>query len=130
MPATWNTAPLSQVPPTAGGPVFGGILDNGNVSWLAVPPVNEDVPHVLVNGAVASSAAVGAALTCTMGNWLGTPTGYAYQWKSGATNVGTNSNTYTVVAGDIGNNVTCTVTATNASGSTVAPPSNAISCHA
>ena len=42
------------------------------------------------------------------------------------TNVGTNANTYTVVAGDAASNMTCVVTATNANGGTAAPASNAI----
>lgn len=71
-------------------------------------------------------AIVGSVLICTMGNWFGVPTGYAYQWKRGVTNVGTNANTYTVVAGDAANNITCVVSATNANGTTAAPASNAI----
>jgi hypothetical protein len=42
---------------------------------------------------------------------------YAYQWKRGATNVGTNSSTYTTVAADIGSTMTVVVTATNTAGS-------------
>ena len=61
-----------------------------------------------------------------MGNWTGSPTAYAYQWKRDATNVGTNSNNYTVVAGDVGHSLTCTVTATNSLGTTTAPPSNSV----
>jgi hypothetical protein len=124
----WVTVPVAQVPPNAGA-VYGAPT-NGDATYLAMSPVNEDRPAVLFNGAVVPSAAVGSALTCTMGNWLGAPTGYAYQWHSGVTVVGTNSNTYTLVAGDVGNNVSCTVTATNATGSTVGPPSNLVACHA
>jgi hypothetical protein len=69
---------------------------------------------------------VGSVLNCTMGNWFGVPTSYAYQWKRGVTNVGTGVNTYTTVAGDSGNSITCVVSATNANGTTVAPASNAI----
>lgn len=126
----WLTVPLAQVPPNAGAVYGQNALAGADATYLALPPVNEDIPVVLVGGVLAPSAAVGAALTCTVGNWLGTPTGYAYQWKRGATNIGTNSNAYTVVAGDVGANVTCTVTATNAAGSTAAPPSNAVACHA
>jgi hypothetical protein len=67
-------------------------------------------------------------LTCTQGNWAGTPTSYAYQWQRDGTNVGTNANTYTLVAGDSGHNVGCIVTATNAQGSTAAPLSNTVHC--
>lgn len=83
-------------------------------------------PQYIDTPAIYGTAAVGAVLTCTMGNWFGVPTAYAYQWKRGVTNVGTNANTYTVVAGDAANSMTCVVSATNANGTTVAPASNAI----
>ena len=63
---------------------------------------------------------VGQTLSSTTGTWTGTaPITYSYQWKRGATNIGTNSSTYTLVQADAGNtsNITCVVTATNAGGS-------------
>jgi hypothetical protein len=61
-----------------------------------------------------------------MGNWNGEPTSYAYQWKrDGSADIGT-GDTYAVVAEDGGHSITCVVTATNAQGSTAAPPSNAV----
>jgi hypothetical protein len=84
-------------------------------------PSNVDVPNLSGNGAV------GETLTCTMGNWHGEPTGYAYDWKSDGTAIsGASGNTYVVAAGDAGKSITCVVTATNAAGSTEAPPSNAV----
>jgi hypothetical protein len=83
-------------------------------------PKNRDVPYVSGTGTV------GETLSCTMGNWDGEPTSYAYQWKrDGTLNLGTDSS-YQIVAGDAGHSLTCVVTATNARGSTAAPPSNAI----
>jgi surface protein len=55
-----------------------------------------------------------------LGGWGNSPTSYTYQWKRGATNIGTNANTYTLVAADSGAAITCVITATNASGSTPA----------
>lgn len=86
----------------------------------SVAPTNVDVPNI------SGTAAVGATLTATTGNWTGEPDTYAYQWKSGATNVGGNSPAYVVAPGDAGASITCVVTATNIGGSTAAPPSNAI----
>jgi hypothetical protein len=84
-------------------------------------PVNTAVPHVSGTGAV------GATLNCTMGTWDGEPTGYAYDWmRDGASTSATGAD-YIVVAGDAGHSLTCVVTATNAAGSTAAPPSNAVS---
>ena len=87
------------------------------------PPSLVDVPAVTPIG----SATVGDSLTCTTGNWRGTPDTYAYAWMAGEKAVGTNSASYTPVAADAGSEVTCTVTATNAYGATAAPPSNAVS---
>ena len=78
----------------------------------ATAPVNTVAP--LVSG----SSYVGDVLTTTDGTWTGSPTSYSYQWKRGATNIGTNANTYTLVTADANTNITCVVTATNAIGST------------
>jgi hypothetical protein len=78
------------------------------------PPENVDVPHVSQSGDV---------LSCTMGNWTGAPTSYAYQWQMDGADVGTDADSYTVTADDVGLTATCIVTATNAIGSTAAPPS-------
>jgi hypothetical protein len=58
-------------------------------------------------------------LTTTDGTWSNSPSSFSYQWKRGATDIGTNANTYTLVQADAGNasNITCVVTATNAAGS-------------
>jgi hypothetical protein len=82
------------------------------------PPVNVDVPYV---------EQVGDLLTCTMGNWDNEPTSYSYQWKSdGTATIGTDASQYTVTPDDAGHTITCIVTATNAIGSTAAPPSNGV----
>jgi hypothetical protein len=78
------------------------------------PPVNTAVPHVSQDGEL---------LNCTMGEWEGTPTAYAYQWQLDGATVGTGGATYTVLPADVGLTATCIVTATNALGSTEAPPS-------
>ena len=83
----------------------------------ATAPVNRDVPYVEQQG---------ATLNCTMGNWEGEPTTYGYQWKIDGAVVGTDAATHTVQAADVGKKATCIVTATNAGGSTAAPPSNEV----
>jgi len=85
-------------------------------------PRNVDVPYLGGDGTV------GATLNCTMGNWDGEPTGYAYAWKSDGADVtgASNGNNYVVAASDAGHSITCVVTATNGAGSTAAPPSNAV----
>ena len=83
----------------------------------AGPPVNVDVPYV---------EQVADHMTCTMGNWQNVPDSYAYQWKRDGTNIGTGAAQYTVTGADVGKTFTCVVTATNAAGSTAAPPSNGV----
>ena len=71
-------------------------------------------------------AQAGAQLSCTMGNWTGEPTSYSYRWEVGGMSAGTDAATYDVQPADVGQNATCTVTATNAAGSTTAPVSNSV----
>lgn len=87
-------------------------------------PVNIDVPHISGTGTV------GQTLSCTMGNWSGTPTSYAYAWQRvGVPIAGATSSTYVLVAADSpAKAITCIVTATNSAGSQAAPPSNTIIC--
>jgi hypothetical protein len=61
-----------------------------------------------------------------MGNWTGEPTSYSYRWEVGGMSAGTDAATYDVQPADVGQNATCTVTATNAAGSTTAPVSNSV----
>ena len=76
---------------------------------------------------ITGTPAVGQTLSCSPGVWFNAPTSYTYQWKRDGTVIsGATSATYVVVAGDLGHTITCTVTATNAFGSTPAT-SNAVS---
>ena len=79
-----------------------------SLSGEVKPPTVIDTPHAQQDGEL---------LTCTMGNWTHAPTGHAYQWKSGSTNIGTGGAQYVITSNDIGKVLTCAVTATNAAGS-------------
>jgi hypothetical protein len=93
----------------------------------SVSAVNTVAPTNSVAPVISGTAVVGQTLTSTTGTWSGIPTPtYSYQWKRGATNIGTNANTYILVAADAGQSITCVVTATNAGGSANAT-SNALS---
>jgi len=68
-------------------------------------------PSVLHSGTVA---------TVSRGAWIGASS-YTYQWKKATVAIsGATSQTYTIVVGDVGSSITCTVTATNTVGSTSA----------
>lgn len=58
----------------------------------------------------------GDELTVWPGVWTGGPT-FTYQWKNAGVNIsGATAATYTLVAGDAGDAITCTVTGTNSAG--------------
>lgn len=57
-------------------------------------------------------------VTCTTGTWLYRPTDYSYQWYRGVAAIsGETASTHTIVAADIGEDLTCEVTASNIVGS-------------
>jgi hypothetical protein len=96
--------------------------DNGGV--VTAPPVNVDVPYVDGDGTA------GSTLSCTMGNWDNEPTSYQYAWQTDGVPNSATGDTYNVVPGDAGKSIACIVTATNESGSTTAPVSNAVAISA
>lgn len=75
------------------------------------------IPRNTVAPAISGTAQAGQTLTVTNGTWAGNAATYTRQWKRGATNVGAGGLTYVVQAGDVGSTITCTVTATNSTGS-------------
>jgi hypothetical protein len=102
-----------------------GLAGEPVLEWVTVweapaiaPPGVVEVPYVFQDGDV---------LNCTMGAWTGAPSQYAYQWLSdGTTAIGTDDPSYTPSAADSGHSIACVVSATNALGTTEAPPSNAV----
>jgi len=81
------------------------------------PPANVDAPYL---------SQAGETLTCTMGNWDNEPTSYVYEWFIDGGASSASGHTYTALPEDVGKIATCVVTATNAVGSTTAPPSNEV----
>ena len=77
-----------------------------------------DIPKNTVTPTISGTLVVGNVLTCSTGTWTGnTPITYAYQWlRNGQVISGATSNTYTSVTADIGQNITCRVSATNTYG--------------
>ena len=99
-----EAARLAELGVTGGGPA-------------TEAPVKVDAPHV---------SQTGTTLDCTMGNWNGVPDTYAYAWQIDGLAAGTDAASYTVLPADVGKTAVCVVTATNAIGSTEAPPSNGV----
>lgn len=100
-------------------------LDPQDPSGELTDPDQPDTLPSVVDVPYASQT--GDTLHCTKGNWVGEPTSYLYEWTVGrVVYPASDVETYAVTAIDAGETATCIVTATNARGSTVAPPSNAV----
>jgi hypothetical protein len=85
------------------------------------PPEPTTAPTIMA----LTDLVVGSTLVSTTGAWTGNPT-YTRQWRRGATNIGGGTGPqHVLVANDIGANITCNVTATNAAGAITAT-SNAL----
>lgn len=78
----------------------------------AVAPANTQPPQVT------GTAAVGQTLTCAPGTWTGAPAAtISHEWLRGSQPIaGQTQPTYTVVAGDVLEQITCRETASNAGG--------------
>jgi hypothetical protein len=106
MPKDWDLSPVdeSSFDPTEppGRPIG--------------PPVPTTAPAVQA----LTDLVVGSQLVTTNGVWTGSPT-YTRQWRRGATNIGGGTGpSHTLVAADVGQMISCNVTATNAAGSVTA----------
>lgn len=89
-------------------------LASGSV--VASGPTNTVAP------AISGTIEEGQELTCSQGTWIGTGTiSYAYQWRRNNVGIpGETSSTYTIVSADAGALLSCSVTATDDEGSSVA----------
>lgn len=103
------------------------IGDSTPADSAAVGPILPPVPVNSVAPAITGTDIVGSVLTCSDGTWTNSPTSYAFQWFSAGVAVGgaTNS-TYTLQSSDLGNDITCQVTASNAGGAGTPATSNSV----
>ena len=81
-------------------------------AWFAPKPVNTVPPSLTF-----TTAYPGKAVSCVTGTWTGEPT-YKYQWQAdGEDLIQAVTSTHTVTLADVGEVLTCVVTATNTNGS-------------
>lgn len=72
-------------------------------------------PNTVAPPAITGTAREGQTLTVSNGTWTNSPTSYTYQWKRDGVNIAAaTASTYALVTADVGAQITCTVTATNA----------------
>lgn len=104
-----------------------GWMWNGSAwkQWYPEYPINTAAPTV------SGSTTQGNTLSTTNGSWNSnlaySPVSYTYQWRRGSSDIsGATSSTYVTAVADVGNAVSCRVTATNNRGTTPAVSSNSI----
>jgi hypothetical protein len=91
----------------------------GTTQWMADtrPPSAPGTPTSTVAPAVGGNPVLGAVLACTDGSWTGGPTSYVHAWlRDGDPIGGATAASYVVAAEDVGTELSCVVTATNAIG--------------
>lgn len=90
-----------------------------------VPAANR-VPRNIIPPIITGTAQVGEVLTSSAGVWEPTPDSYVYEWYSGDVALDHDSDEYTPITEDLGNQITSEVIATNANGDSVAVRSNTV----
>lgn len=80
-----------------------------------VPPALTSAPIVLVNPYVVGDNIEGSVLSVVDGEWAGdTPITFTYQWLRNNIDIGSETSaTYTVTSLDLGESISCRITATN-----------------
>ena len=108
---TYSTRGTYTVTVTHADTAGGSSTASGTIKLVAV--LNTVPPSVSRSGSV---------LSCGPGTWSGvTPIAFAYRWRrNGALVPGATSSTHTIGQSDQGKSIVCSVTATNALGSTTA----------
>ena len=94
-------------------------------TFIACSEPEEKLPALTGTVSIRGSAEVGQTLTANTANLDGSGT-ISYQWKRGSTDIGTNSDTYTVQSADEGSSITVTVTRSGYSGSVTSVPTAAV----
>lgn len=97
----------------------------GEDTVSAVTLTNVGAPANTVAPAITGNAYVASTLTCSTGTWVPAATSYAYQWYRDDVLIGgATAATRVLAGGDLGAVMHCAVTATNASGTSLATVSN------
>ena len=86
-----------------------------SASTSTPPPLNSTLP------AISGIAQDGQTVVCSPGSWTNAPTEFAWQWiRSGDEIAGATAASYRITVADVGQAISCRVTASNAGGQSVA----------
>ncbi len=98
-------------------PFRGGMMYMTNRDKVKLNNQYKFAPENTVQPVISGIGTVGQVLTSTTGTWVGdAPITYSYQWTADGENIGTDQNTYTILIGDSGKDIACTVSATDVNG--------------
>ena len=102
------------------------VVRSNLTSSKTITLVGDDLRPLLTGTlSIIGTVVVGETLTVDIGALNGTGT-INYQWKRGTANIGTNANTYTVQAEDVGSAITVTVTRDGYIGDVTSSPTAAV----
>ncbi|HET8687965.1 MAG TPA: hypothetical protein VFM18_15115, partial [Methanosarcina sp.] len=96
-------------------------VGSASATSAGVNAVAANLPANTTAPAITGTAQSGQTVSCSSGTWTNTPSSYAYQWQRAGANIsGATSSSYLLQSADVGQAITCIVTATNGNGSTSA----------
>ncbi|MGI8803334.1 MAG: hypothetical protein ACR2KV_14405 [Solirubrobacteraceae bacterium] len=101
---------------------YDGPTGNGSPTPVSAAPPSPGPPANTALPAISGSTVQSSTLTASTGTWTNSPTSYAYQWSrcpsgtSCAPISGATASSYLSTAGDVGAQITVTVTASNGVG--------------
>jgi hypothetical protein len=99
----------------------------GSFGYWQFRPKDAAVPLNIAEPVISGDIDQGDTLTANVGSWLNDPVTYAYAWSRDGTPIGAATNsTYVVTGPDVGHLITVAVIATNATGSSAAAVSAAV----
>jgi hypothetical protein len=113
---------------TAANSAGSSSMSSPTTATVTAPAPTTPAPANTALPTVSGTATEGQTLSATNGSWSGSPSSYSYQWQdcngagANCSNIGgaSNSSSYVLGAGDVGDTVRVVVSATNAGGSTQA----------
>jgi hypothetical protein len=123
LPSSWigSSSGLANYVHQSNGAIIEGLSYSFGVGVANMVPINTVAP------VVTGIETTGNLLTCDTGTWNVVPTSYVYQWyKNNVVISGEATNTYTLLIGDVGQDIRCVVWAVNAYGTSALKASNIV----
>ncbi len=127
--AATNDQAYDVVVQSDGQAIVAGVSNTGGSNdFLVARFTTAHAPVNTTSPSISGDTTVGGTATCDQGIWTGNPApSYAYTWyRNSSEIVTTSSPSYPIQSADGGTSLSCSVTATNASGTSAAVGSNSL----